>query len=40
MIDRDHDGFVTLHHGRKPILERVVWVLVLTLTVACLWQIP
>lgn len=40
MINRDPDGFATLHHGRRPILERLAWVLVLTLTVVCVWQLP
>ena len=34
----DDDGFVTLHRGVRPIMERVAWVLVLVLTVAVLWS--
>ena len=38
MIDRDQTGFVTLHTGRPPILERVAWVMVLVVTVVILWS--
>jgi hypothetical protein len=38
MNDRDPDGFITLHHGRQPILERVAWVLALVVTVVILWS--
>ena len=38
MNERDQHGFITLHAGRRPILERVAWVLVLTVTVVILWS--
>lgn len=40
MMDRDQNGFVTLHTGRPPILERVAWLLVLAVTIGMLWHLP
>ena len=38
IIDRDPDGFATLHHGRQPLLERAAWVLAIFFTVGMLWS--
>lgn len=38
-VSHEPDGFVTLHHGRRPLLDRVAWVFVLVLTVVVLWRL-
>lgn len=40
MNERDEFGFATLHTGRPPIVERIVWLLVLANTIAVLWHLP
>ena len=37
MNERDDFGFVTLHTGHPPIIERIAWLLVLANTIAVLW---
>lgn len=40
MNERDDFGFVTLHTGRPPIIERLAWLLVLANTIVVLWHLP